>query len=52
MMFENILNELLIKRCSIEKEIPIEIRKCLKKNFEYALTLLQDFLKDKKLTLS
>ena len=46
-MLENTLNELLIKTCSMEKEIPIEIKKCFKKNFEYALTLLQDFLKNR-----
>ena len=46
-MLENNLNELLIKTCSMEKGIPTEIKKCFEKNFEYALTLLQDFLKDK-----
>ena len=46
-MLENTLNELLIKTCSMEKEIPIEIKKCFEKNFEYALTLLQDFLKNR-----
>ena len=46
-MLENTLDKILIRTCSIEKEIPTEIKKCFKKNFEYALTLLQDFLKNR-----